>query len=159
MINTKQVADRRTLRFENMHEILADAESLASQPCHLLGNWSLGQIFHHLSLPMVCCVQGFGDAKLALPMRVVGRLIKKQSLAKGFPAGVRFPKPLVPAFTPKPCSTEEGLAALREAIALLSTTDVRHPSPLFGAMTVADWEQMHLRHAELHLSFAVPEGE
>jgi hypothetical protein len=30
------------------------------------------------------------------------------------------------------------------------------PNPVFGAMTPEDWKRLHLRHAELHLSFVVP---
>ena len=30
------------------------------------------------------------------------------------------------------------------------------PSPVFGAMSHEQWEQLHCRHAELHLSFIHP---
>ncbi len=33
----------------------------------------------------------------------------------------------------------------------------RYPSPVFGKMTKEEWDQLHLRHAEMHLSFYVPE--
>ncbi len=37
-----------------------------------------------------------------------------------------------------------------------SNTTEQHP--VFGAMNVEQWNQFHLRHAEMHLSFIVPEG-
>jgi hypothetical protein len=35
----------------------------------------------------------------------------------------------------------------------LKTEPRRKPSPLFGELTIDEWNQLHCRHAELHLSF------
>jgi hypothetical protein len=49
------------------------------------------------------------------------------------------------------------LNELRAAIDRLNREPKRAPSPVFGKMTREEWDQLHLRHAELHLSFFVPE--
>jgi len=41
-------------------------------------------------------------------------------------------------------------------VARLQATTKRYPSPAFGPLTLEEWDQLHLRHAELHLSFFVP---
>jgi hypothetical protein len=35
----------------------------------------------------------------------------------------------------------------------LKTEPQRHPSPFFGTLTNEEWDALHCRHAELHLSF------
>ena len=54
-------------------------------------------------------------------------------------------------------STQDGLDQLRTQIERLNREAKRAPSPVFGKMTREEWDQLHLRHAEMHLSFYVPE--
>jgi hypothetical protein len=34
----------------------------------------------------------------------------------------------------------------------------RFPSPFLGELTREQWDQLHCRHCELHLSFILPES-
>ncbi|MEX2545983.1 MAG: DUF1569 domain-containing protein, partial [Phycisphaeraceae bacterium] len=59
---------------------------------------------------------------------------------------------------PPEVSTEEGLARLRVAAERLNREPARAPSPLLGQLSRREWDQLHCRHAELHLGFVVPGG-
>ncbi len=45
---------------------------------------------------------------------------------------------------------------LRQAIHRLQTEEKRAPNPVLGKLTREEWDRLHCRHAELHLSFLVP---
>ena len=50
-------------------------------------------------------------------------------------------------------TTEEGFELLKQVIGKLSTEPMTARQNLFGHMSSKDWEMMHCRHAELHLSY------
>ena len=81
-------------------------------------------------------------------------LMKQKFLTKPIPAGFKSTK----EFIPDPTSTEEGLADLRRAIARQQQEETRVPHPGFGKMTRDEWDAFNLRHAEMHMSFAVPKS-
>ena len=72
----------------------------------------------------------------------------------GFQWGEREAKLVTPQ---REVSTEEGLVRLRAIVARWRQETPRHPSPLLGHLTPVQWEQFQLRHAEHHLSYAVPD--
>ena len=43
-------------------------------------------------------------------------------------------------------------------VGLVTAADVQRAMTFLGAMTREQWDQLHCRHAELHLSFLIPEG-
>ena len=57
---------------------------------------------------------------------------------------------------PAPVSFEDGLQSLRQAIHRLQTETQRAPNPVLGPLSIEEWNQLHCRHCELHLSFLVP---
>jgi len=83
-------------------------------------------------------------------------MILKSILKKGMSAGFQLSEPAASLLIPKDDpGTEAGLEALRETITRMKTDDHREPHLAFGKMSPEKWEKLHLRHAELHLSFAV----
>ena len=54
-------------------------------------------------------------------------------------------------------TTEAGLARLRRAMERLKAEAPSKPQAIFGPMTHEEWVALHLRHAEMHLGFLVPE--
>ena len=154
-IDTKQVEGRRTLRFTSLDDILADAEALAEVERRALGNWTLGQVCQHLAQPMDFCIDGF-PFTLPLPIKIAGRLMKGRFLKKGFPTGAPLKGP-TGVLIPQEVLPTEGLAELRRAINRLKREPQRVPSPLIGRLSREQWDQFHMRHAELHLSFILPE--
>ena len=58
---------------------------------------------------------------------------------------------------PPPTSWDVALANFRRAMQRLQTETRRMPHPAFGPLTADEWERLHCRHSELHLSFLVPD--
>ena len=155
-INTKRVEHRRHLRFESLDDILDDARHLASSDVDCLGNWTLGMALGHLARTMHASIDGVSYRAPGW-MRLMARLMKHRFLTKPMPAGFQLPSKLADDFLPaEATSPEDGVAAVAAGIERLRTESRREPHPLFGQLSVDQWEQLHLRHAELHLSFFVP---
>lgn len=157
-VDTKRVKNRRVLRFQSLEDIYRDAEKLAAGPHRQLGNWSLGRVCKHLAMTMDLSIDG-GAKPAPWFVRIVARPARKYFLTKGFSPGFQlrpvWAKHLLP---PDEVSTEEGLAALRAGIDRLESTEHREPHIAVGKLTRAEWDQLHLRHGELHLSFITPEA-
>jgi hypothetical protein len=152
---TSKVKDRRQVSYASLQEVLADAERLSRGNIKALGNWSAGQIFKHLAVGMNNSIDG-SDAKFPLWLRIMARLMKKKLLSGPMPPGFKLPAGAAEKLVPGPTSTEEGLAALRSAIARQERESNRAPSPVFGELTRDEWNQIHLKHSALHMSFLVP---
>lgn len=149
---TKKVQGRRTVRYETLDDLLAEAEQLATSDIRTLGNWSLGQNLKHIAMALDSSIDG-NDFKLPAPVRFLMSLfMKRKFLTKSIPAGFKSTAKFIPDET----STEDGLTALREAVARQKQESKRVPHPGFGKLTNKEWEDFNLRHAEMHMSFIVP---
>ncbi len=156
-VNTTKVTGRRALHFTALDDIRADAERLAAGGARQLGNWSLGQATVHLARAMLMAVDG-DPRRAPLPVRLIVRLLRKRILTKGVRPGFKLPKEAADKYVADPTvSTEQGLNELRASIQRLKTEPQRHTHPVLGRMTRDEWDLLQLRHAELHLSFFVPE--
>jgi hypothetical protein len=155
-VNTGKVMGRRNLRFNSPADMEVDVAGLvtAQRAGRLtpLGNWTLGQALNHLGSWVAF---GFDGNPLRPPWFVkliVGRM-KNTYVHKGMPAGVHIPR--VPGGTAacEACGLDEGLANFNAAWGRLKKDAPTLPNPVFGPLTHEEWIQLHLRHAELHLSF------
>jgi hypothetical protein len=151
-VKTARVAGRRRLHFETYQDVLDDVRALAAGPTRQLGNWSLGEICHHLAKTMDMSIDG-SKAQFPWILRTIGPLFKKRFISRPMPAGYTVPKGS--GLMPEADAT--GVAALERAVARIEQTHQRSPHALFGPMTREEWDQLHMRHCELHLSFIVPE--
>ncbi len=156
MVDTKKVTSRRKLRFETLDEVLVEAERLARMPLRLLGNWSYGQILEHLATTIDHYYEGLPGKPSLLMRWILLPLMKNNLLTKGMPAGIQLPKSAA-ALMPNPTEIQPALEHLRKAIERLKEESPRKPSPFFGDMAPQEWVALTLRHAELHLSFVVPD--
>lgn len=154
-VATRKVRGRRQLRFESLDELAAEVDRLAAGPVRCLGNWSFGQICRHLAMVMNQSIDGV-PFRAPFPLGLIAPLFKSWFLNRGFPAGGRFPTKAKQYLEPGAVDDAAGVSELRAAIARQNRETARQPSPFFGAMTLEDWTKLHLRHAELHLSFVVP---
>ena len=153
-INTKQVTGRRELHFESLDDVLADAERLAAGEARMLGNWSLGQILSHLAVAMNSAIDGV-DFKVPFFIRLIAPLMKKRFVRGPIKPGFQMPESMRPIFMPPDeVNTEDGLLALREAVARLKSDPTRDRNVFLGNLTREESDSMQMRHAELHLSFA-----
>jgi hypothetical protein len=154
-INTAKVANRRELHFDSLQQILDEVERLDPATTKTLGNWSGGQILRHLAIVINGSIDGTA-LRFSWILRMMGRMLKKRILAKGMMPGFQMKGKSAEILVPPATSWEEGLACFRQAIHRLETESKRQRSPFLGPMTREDWDRLHCRHAELHLSFLVP---
>lgn len=155
MINTKKVKGRRQVRYESLDELLAEAENLANTEVRTLGNWSPGQIYKHMAHSLDVSIDGAGFMMPAPVRFLMSLLMKRKFLNVAVPAGFKAP----PEFNPDETSSEEGLADLRTAIVRQKQEPERAPHPAFGNIGHDGWNDFHLRHAEMHMSFIIPANE
>lgn len=150
------IRSRRRLKFTSFDEVIADAEALAaSTNTKMLGKWDLSSLLAHLSLAINHSIDGI-SAKAPWYIRIVGPLIKGRILKRMSP-GFNLPKSVEAEFFPAGLSSAEGLQQLRAAVARLKNERMTARHPVLGPLTHEEWTQLHLRHSELHLSFAVIE--
>lgn len=159
-VNTAKVSHRRRLSFTSVDEVLAEADRLvaAERGGRLvrLGNWTLGQTLGHLAAWAGFCFDGYPIN----PPRVIGwilRLRRKQFIHGTMPAGVRIPRVSGGTVGTEALSTEEGHQRFRRAFERLKDNRPPDRHPFLGRMSHEDWIALNLRHAELHLSFMLPQ--
>lgn len=152
---TSTTAHRRTLRFTSYQEILDDVHAMAARPTRHLGNWSLGQICEHLAKAIEYAVTGppFG---VAWYLRLVGPLLKRRVISQPMKPGFKLPKSAA-EYLPTGTDASEGIARLERAIAAYQTASELKPHAILGRLTRAEYDQLNFRHAEMHLSFIVPD--
>jgi len=121
-----------------------------------LGSWTPGQTLGH---PACWAEYGYTGFPLRVPLliRLVLRLRKRQFLYGPMRAGVRIPGVEGGTLATEPLPLEEGLGRFRRVLGRLAAEAPTAPSPIFGRLTHEEATALNLRHAELHLSFFVPE--
>jgi hypothetical protein len=158
-VDTKRVKQRRTIRLSSLDELRSEVRGIATaerdRRVARLGNWSPGQCFDHLATWIDYAYGGQPALPTPLFLRLAGPLLKPVFLSKGFPAGVRFP---VEGGTYGTADLPIDVAERRlcTAIDRLDSTEPPGRHPFLGRMSHEDWRRLHLRHAELHLSFLDP---
>jgi hypothetical protein len=137
--------------------MLADAEKLVASPqTKMLGNWPLDRLLGHLSVAIERSIDGV-SFQMPWYKRLLARyFIKGRVLKQGVPAGFNLPKDREAGAYPSFASPKEALSRLRQAVARSQVEKMASRHPFFGALTHDEWTRFHLRHAEMHLSFAVP---
>ncbi|MCA9143186.1 MAG: DUF1569 domain-containing protein [Planctomycetales bacterium] len=159
-INTKTVEGRRKLRFDTLDELLAEADRLAAGDVKMLGNWSLAQIFAHLAAGINSTIDG-STFKPPIFVRLMAPLMKgfmkKKFIHEGIPAGFQIPKDAQAQFVPADdVELQKALGELHTAIERFKSQEQLADHPLLGQLTKEETMQFQLRHAEMHLSFAIP---
>lgn len=150
-IKTKKVQGRRTVRYESLDDLLADAKRFSGGGIRSLGNWSPGQIFEHLARSLDSSIDGAGFSFPAPLQWLMSLLMKRKYLTRTLPAGFKSSDQFIPAET----SVEQGLASLEKAISRQKQESERAPHPGFGNIGKEGWNDFNLRHSEMHMSFLV----
>lgn len=150
---TTQTADRRKLSYATLQEIIDDATRLTAADAPVTGNWSKGQIFDHLARLMDYSLDGF-SFKLPWFFRILGKhYFKSRIMKNGMLSGIKLKGDSGKALLPDAVDDQAGLEHLRNAIQRLISESQRFPSPFFGELSREEWDLLHRRHAELHMSF------
>jgi hypothetical protein len=156
IVDSKTVQGRRQLTFASLDEVIADAEKLVSSPkTRALGNWPLSQLLTHLAFAINRSIDGVAF-KAPWFVRFLGPFVKRRILRNGVQPGIKLAKEHEADAYPTASSAQEALESLREAVGRLKGEKMTARHPFFGKLTHDEWRRLHLRHAELHLSFAVP---
>ena len=158
-VKTK-TAPRRDIQFSDLGSILNDLERLeaADKTGSLVqnGNWTLGQISHHLADLIEQSLDGFRFKAPAL-IRILFTLLRPVLFKRPIPAGIALRGKSRVLIPDSGISSEQGLGQLRAQIKRLQDgAQMTHPSPIFGRLDQDQWMGLHLRHAALHLSFLDP---
>jgi hypothetical protein len=160
-MNVSTLPHRRALRLDSIDALSADVDRLvaAQHAGHLEahGNWTPAQIFDHLAKFIECSYEGF-PFRAAWPLRVVSHAMKwiawkrfvDFSLRPGFKLTPRAEALLPDEWADFDVATARLRAALRR---IQRGEPMTAESPFEGAITHDQWLYVHLRHAELHLSF------
>ena len=153
-----ETPERRELKFQNLDEVVADAERLAAGETRVTGNHSFGQILTHLALS-----QDVSTGKATAPpppffMRLMMPLMRRMVInSKPLKPGIKLPAKGESFFWPdQEITVAEALQHLKD-----STEHYRNHGPLavhpfFGKLSTAEADELNCRHAALHLSFVHP---
>ena len=156
-VNSKTVQGRRDVSFQTLDDLVADAEKLvASSKTRTIGNWPLEKLIAHLTQTINNSIDGF-QSKAPLWIRLIvplfkGRMLKSPKMSPG----INLPKAVEAGAFPDAGSLQEALDDLRHAVARTKSERMEASHPAFGKMTHEEWNTLHLRHSEMHLSFALP---
>jgi len=156
MTKLPETQPRRTLHFTKIDEVMTDVQALAvaesKGSLRCLGNWTFGQNLDHLATWVDYSYDG-APLKIPFFIRWIIRPMKNRMLTKPMKAGRKIPGVRGGTLAIGVVSTEAGLAHFRKAFERLARESPARPNMLFGPMTHPQWIALHLRHAELHLSF------
>jgi hypothetical protein len=154
--SSKVNAPVRELRFSTLEELEEELgrieDAYVAGTLESTGNWSPGKILGHLA---AWIDYGFDGYPMRAPffVRAIGRLMKnavmKQPTLK---PGLQIPGAPGGTYGTEEMDVPEGAAMLRTSIERLRMqTPPAHP--IFGPLTAAEWNRLHLGHAALHLGF------
>jgi hypothetical protein len=87
---------------------------------------------------------------------MLGPFLKRRFLTRTMAPGFQLPRDRESGFFPAAASPEEAFQQLRSAIGRTHKERMTASHPVLGKLTHEEWTQLHLRHSELHLSYAVP---
>lgn len=148
---------RRALRYQSLGEFQADAERLAKGKYHTVGKWSYPQILDHLAKTMTASLDGYGFQAPWFARALIAPFMKNSFLTKTMKAGFNLPKSAARLIPETDISLTAALDKLRHALARFEKEPATGAHPFFGKLASQEWTSLHLRHAELHMSFVVPD--
>lgn len=158
-VNVK-TADRRSLHFDTLEEVLSDAETITdgghTDP-PTTGNWNAAQIIYHIAQTIHMANHG-GSFTVPFPVKLMGRTLKLFGVhRKPIKPGINPPGKVAAAFAaPDGVTLDQAMDKLRTEVATANQHEMSHPSPLFGKLSHNDWVHANCRHAELHFGFIKP---
>jgi hypothetical protein len=156
-VDVKRVSERRKVHYDSLRDLVTDVDKLAAGNVRTVGNRDFGQILRHLSLVMNNSIDGKSSALgIAWYIRIAARLLRKRILARGLRPGFNLPEREDARVWPPAGELSDAVEQLRKAVGRLETETRRGSHPAFGAMDVDEWNQFHVRHSELHMSFVLP---
>ncbi|MBI3863582.1 MAG: DUF1569 domain-containing protein [Planctomycetia bacterium] len=150
-------AARRPVHYETIDDFLADVDHLAGQKFHTVGHWSFPEILDHLAKTVTASVDGYGFKAPWFARVLIAPFVKNAFITKTMRAGFKLPKS-ARSLLPEPgLSLSDAVDRLKRAIERYKRAPNRAPHPFVGALASQEYDSLHLRHSELHMSFVVPD--
>ncbi len=156
MTTTAEQTQRRSIAFSTLEEVRADIEELAGGSYVTVGKWSFAQILDHLASSLNASIDGFPFKASFFVRWFVAPMIKNSILTKQMKPGFNLPKKFSSYLPSDECTMDEALPKVLAAIKRFETELPLADHPFFGKMASEEWMNLHIRHAELHMSFVVP---
>ncbi|MDP7274409.1 MAG: DUF1569 domain-containing protein [Planctomycetaceae bacterium] len=151
-----KISRRRSLTYASLDEFLEDARRLVAAEVTTVGGWSFAQILDHLAFTINASIDGFSFRGAWLIRVFVAPLLKNRMLNSPMKPGFRVPRRAAAHLPPPDTTLEKARETLEHAIRRLAQTSPAAAHPYLGSLTAEEWVRLHLRHAELHMSFVVP---
>jgi len=156
MTTTAEQTQRRSIEFATLDEVRADIEALAAGSSVTVGKWSFAQILDHLASALNASIDGFPFKASFFVRWFVGPMVKNSILTKEMKPGFNLPKKFSSYLPSEECTMDDALPKVLAAIKRFETETPLADHPFFGKMASEEWMNLHVRHAELHMSFVVP---
>ena len=158
--NTPMPEERRKLKFTSIDDITTDAGKLAqaerNKKLRQLGNWTLGQACGHIAAWIDYGFDGT-PAKFSWFVRMLAQQAKKIYPGTVEPRRKASPHPgRNPRDRPLDHRRWTQSPQTPPSARLKASTPTRTHF-IFGRLKPDEWKNIHMRHAELHLSFLRPD--
>ncbi len=147
---------RRHVVYVTLQDFRKDVQHLAGVDVTCVGNWSYAQIVEHLARAIDASIDGFSFRSNWLVRTLAAPLIKNRLLTRPMKPGFTLPR-RANSYLPDPDTDFDAAHThLESAIERLATTTPTAAHPFLGRLSDREWLALHLRHAEMHMSFVVP---
>jgi hypothetical protein len=164
-IDTRRVANRRPVHLPTIDDLVAEVDRViaaaSAGKVRPLGNWSPAQVLWHIGRLIELSFDGFPFRYRRGPewiTRLFRLLAWRRLIALAFRPGFKNP-PEAAGLEPDPSVSLDAAAAyLAHQVARIRNGErMTQECSIEGPYTHQQWVYIHLRHAELHLSFLVLE--
>ena len=161
VVDTGRISERRPVRLPTLEDLVFEVDRVAAAATagsvRPLGNWSPAQVLWHIGRLIELSFDGFPFRYRRGPTwitRLFRLLAWRWLIALAFRPGFQNP-PEAAALEPEPSvSLAEATAYLKRQIARVRGGErMTQECSVEGPYTHEQWVYIHLRHAELHLSF------
>ncbi len=154
-VDTRQISNRRQVRYADFDEFQADVERVVRGPARTVGNWTVAQIFDHLAKSMNTAVDG-PPVMFPLLFRLAVRPFRNRIIAGPLRPGFKLPKRMNAVFMPSDgAQIQEAFEKLTAALSRFRQAKSYGPHPAFGVLSPEQWNTLTLNHNALHMSFIV----
>jgi len=149
--------ERRELKFNSLHEAVAEVERLAEGNVRTTGKHSFGQIIEHLARTHDMSTGKIVGPRPPLFMRLLMPIMKGFILNGPVKPGFKLPAAAEAFFWPDgEVDVPQAIAHLRESVENYDANGPLAVHPVFGKATREQIDSLNITHCAMHLSFVHP---
>lgn len=146
----------RALDLRSLDDVIAEVRRLRDGGYTPRGKWSLSQMSDHLTQTMRVGIDG-DEPRLSWPVRKVIGLVFRWIVMPS--RSMRAGMPTVPRLTPAPLATDDPARIERLITTLAEARDFTGPMKpyvLMDGLSLDEWKDLMVIHAQHHLRFLEP---